>query len=460
MVIRRLRAALVVSLLVLGGAGSADAATAAVFRIFLTDGSMVTAYGEYARVADEVVFSMPVGGTHDEPHLQLVTLPSVSVDWPRTERYATTVRASHYASTRGEEDFARLSGEVARVLNEIAISTDRSRALALAQRARDVLADWPATHYGYRADDTRDILSIIEGAIADLQGVPARRFDIALFASSADVPAEPLLGMPTLREQFQQTLHVASLVTRPTDRVLLMQAALALLTRAPQAFPAADAAANRASLEGQLRYQAEIDAQYGRVSTQLVTAGRRAAEAARPEEVEQLLTRLAGEDARLGGQRPDVVEAMRTELQVHLDAARHLRLARDHWRLRRDAYQEYQRRVGADLLQLVRARPLLEAIRKVSGPDPALLASLRARLSGGAERLQRIPVPGEVQPAHDLLIGAWRFAESAAASRYAAISSGNMATAWTASSAAAGALMLLARTQEEIRALLALPQLQ
>ena len=61
---------------------------------------------------------------------------------------------------------------------------------------------------------------------------------------------------------------------------------------------------------------------------------------------------------------------------------------------------------------------------------------------------------------HDLLVGAWRFAESAVVGRYQAASAASDEIAWEASSAAAGALMLLSRAQEEIRELLEPPQLQ
>jgi hypothetical protein len=46
------------------------------FRIFLTDGSEVVSYGEYARVGEDVVFSMAVGHSGDEPRVHLVTLPA------------------------------------------------------------------------------------------------------------------------------------------------------------------------------------------------------------------------------------------------------------------------------------------------------------------------------------------------------------------------------------------------
>jgi hypothetical protein len=61
---------------------------------------------------------------------------------------------------------------------------------------------------------------------------------------------------------------------------------------------------------------------------------------------------------------------------------------------------------------------------------------------------------------HELIVGAWRFAESAIETRLAAATSGSVTTAWEASSAAAGALMLLARAQQEIKTLLEPPRLQ
>jgi hypothetical protein len=87
------------------------------------------------------------------------------------------------------------------------------------------------------------------------------------------------------------------------------------------------------------------------------------------------------------------------------------------------------------------------------------LLELRARLRGGVERLQRVNAPSDLQTTHGLLVGAWRFAESAAAARFEAVRSADVATAWEASSAAAGALLLLSRVQQEIRALLEPPSL-
>ena len=132
-----------VFLLSVACASAASAADATLFRIFLRDGAVLVSYGEFSRVEDRVIFSMPVGGGADEPRLQVVWVAADAVDWPRTERYANSARFQQYAQTRGEEDFRALNDDVARVLNEIAVTTDRARAMELASRARAALATWP-----------------------------------------------------------------------------------------------------------------------------------------------------------------------------------------------------------------------------------------------------------------------------------------------------------------------------
>ena len=97
-------------------AATADAADALLFRIFLRDGSSLVSYGDFARVADRVVFSVPIAGLDGPtPVLHLVNIAESAVDWDRTDQYAASLRARHYAETSGEADFDALSAEVARV---------------------------------------------------------------------------------------------------------------------------------------------------------------------------------------------------------------------------------------------------------------------------------------------------------------------------------------------------------
>ena len=440
-------------------ATAVSAADATLFRIFLRDGGVLVSYGEFSRVEDRVVFSMPVGGGTAEPRLQIVWVSADAIDWTRTDRYAASARFQQYAETRGEQDFQALNDDVARVLNEIAVTTDRPRALDLANRARQVLADWPRTHQGYRQDDVREIVGLIDEAIAGLRASDGQTsFEIALVASIPPVDLEPVLGLPSPGEQFLQLVRLADMTTQASERMVLLQTARALLDEGgPAAFP--DAGIHRESLDQRIRGELDIERRYSRLSRRLVTQAKQEAARARVAGVEKVLASIESEDSKLGQSRPDVIAAVRAEVSANLDAARGLRLRRDQWLLRRSAFQDYQRQVGTQIMGLVKAQGSLEAIRRLDGPRLGVLQRLRRRLSGGAERLERMRVAEELQETHDLVVGAWRFAENAARQRSDAIASGNLGRAWEASSAAAGALMMLARAQESVRELLEPPKL-
>ena len=437
---------------------AATAADATLFRIFLRDGGVLVSFGEFSRVEDRVIFSMPVGGGADEPRLQIVWVAADSVDWPRTERYAASARYQHYTQTRGEADFQALNDDVARVLNEIAVTTDRARAMELASRARTALVAWPLSHQGYRQDDVREIVGLLDEAIGGLRAAEGRTsFELSLVASMPPVELEPMLGMPSPAEQLDAVIRLASLTNQPSERLTLLQTARAMLDDAGAVIP--NGSALRESLEIRIKSELDVERRYADFSRRTVSASAREAARARVSNVEKILSRIDAEDVKLGRRRPDVVTALRATVNANLDAARELRLRRDQWLLRQDAYQSYQRQVGSQLMNLVKARASLEAIRRLDGPKLSTLQSLRSRLSGGAERLERLRVPEELRATHDLVVGAWRFAENATRQRADAVSSGNLGRAWEASSAAAGALMMLTRAQQNIRELLELPRL-
>jgi hypothetical protein len=455
----RLIAATIVFLWVPPSLHAAQDAT--LFRVFFVDGTSVVSYGELARVDDQVIFSLPAGGATGDPRLHPVTVAASLVDWRRTDKHAASTRYQQYMAQYAEADYQRLSDEVAAVLNQIALSTDRPRALALAERARLTLAEWPRSHFGYRQDDVREIVTLIDAAVSRLKGSDAQpAFDLTLVAMVEPLEIESLATMPAPRQQLDQLLQVLKLAANPTDRVALLQSALALLADRGAGIDTAAVADIRRSLERQLRLETTIDLRYTRLTQQVLANATRAAVDARVSDVQRLLERIPKEDARLGRQRPQVIQALATAVQVQLDRARRLRLLRDQWTVRRSLFRDYQRRIGSEMVQLVKAQPSLEAIRKLEGPEPDRLASLRLRLSGGATRLERIRIPDYLRSTHDLVVSAWRFAENAANARFAAVSSGNLTTAWEASSAAAGALMMLTRAQQEIQALLEPPKLQ
>jgi hypothetical protein len=438
----------------------ARAADPALFYLYLLNGDTLTSYGEFARIDDRVIFSMPVGGSAHEPRLHVVTLPAGMIDWDRTERHVRSARYQRYVATRGEADFEVVTGEVARVLSHIAATTDPRQALAIAEGARRTLADWPRAHFGYRQDEVRDVIGILDSAIAALRRTTgSSSFELSLIAGAPAIPVEPLAPMPDAADQLKQIFRVVSMTTQASERVALLQSALALLEQSRGSLPGVDVSAMRRSAEASIREEQSVDARYTRLAQRLSASVRRHAAAARVSRAEQVLAELRRQDARMGRQRPEVVVPLEAMVVANIEAARQLRLLRDRWQLRKSFFAEYQRTVGSQVLVLVKAKPQLEAIRALEGPDLRVLESMRRRLAGGAEQLSRVPVPDDMRATHDLLVSAWRFADTAARSRYDAVASGNVATAREASSAAAGSLLMFNRLQQELRTYLEPPRL-
>jgi len=178
------RAFALISLLALTCAARVGAAESVLYRLFLMDGTTLISYGEFARVADRVVFSIPLGDTAESPALQLVSIPQASVDWERTNRYSDAVRARRFAETRGESDFAGLSSRVTDALNEIALTRDPARRLAMALEARGNLARWPSENFGYRAAEVGQLVGMLDEVISELRVAAGQSsFDVSLVAN-------------------------------------------------------------------------------------------------------------------------------------------------------------------------------------------------------------------------------------------------------------------------------------
>jgi hypothetical protein len=151
------------------GSATGQAADSVLYRLFLQDGTSITSYGEFARVAGRVVLSIPLGEPSESPALQLISIPETSVDWLRTDRYSQAVRAKRYGETRGESDFAVLSARVTEALNQIALTSDPARRLAMAIEARGNLARWPSQNFGYRAGDVAQLVGMLDEVISELR---------------------------------------------------------------------------------------------------------------------------------------------------------------------------------------------------------------------------------------------------------------------------------------------------
>ena len=84
---------------------------------------------------------------------------------------------------------------------------------------------------------------------------------------------------------------------------------------------------------------------------------------------------------------------------------------------------------------------------------------LAGRVTDGWREIKGIRPPVEAEAVHNLLVSAMQLAIRAASSRQLAIKSADMNTAWEASAAAAGALIMLERAMDDLRKLTTPPGL-
>jgi hypothetical protein len=428
------------------------------YRVFLSDGAALTSYGEWARVEDRIVFAMPIMPGADPGQLHLVSLPAARVDWTRTERYADAVRAAHYGATRGEVDFARLSADVADVLDEVALVKDPAERLARAERARRALADWPSTHYGYRAKEVHDILGSLDEVIGSLRAAAGLgRYELTLVANTPPPPGEGLLESPDQAAMLQQLMTAAAVVDTPEEKVSLFQTVVGILDRAVGMLPEGWAATIRATALGAIAEERAIDASYRRLRDTTLASALRYASEADVRNLEKLRSTLHAEDSKLGRRRVGEVTALTAAIDAHLEAAHRLRLARDQWLLRVDRMRAYQRETNAPVAAIGRERIRLDEIRTLAGPQPWRLRPLIELLGRQSRTLSRIEAPPELAAVHALFRSASDMAHNAAQLRLDAVEAADLELARRASSAAAGAMMLLARARAELDAALRPP---
>lgn len=435
-----------------------DASEKALYRIFLQDGTAIVSYGEYARVADRVVFSIPIGAVDPAPQLQLVSIADTAVDWRRTEEYAEAVRARRYAETRGEQDFALLSNQVASALNDVALTKDPVRRLEMAEEARRNLAEWPKQNFGYRAADVRQLLWLFDDVVSQLRAAAGQaRFDLNLYAVTLPPPLVDALPEPDARASYEQALKVARLADDPGERMSLLRAITESLepsTAAGWAVSLRDAAMTELSVE------VRTTTAYADLTKRIAVAADVRAQAADVNGILTLIKRVATEDARLGRRRPQEIASLQAMLDLQLDAARRLRLARDAWIVRAEALKAYATLLEPAIDHLRRSTRWLQAIRDLAGPVPQSIPHLEWRAREASRSLVSLKPPPEIESAQSLLDAAAKMALRAAGTRRKAIESTDMASAWEASTAAAGALLMFERAIEEINKLTSPPQLR
>jgi hypothetical protein len=428
------------------------------YRVFLADGSTLTSFGEWTRVDDRLIFSVPLTPAPGPSDLQLVSVPVHHVDLARTERYADTIRASQYASSRGEADFAQLSSEVARALNQVALITDPTQRLVTAERARRALTDWPGAHFGYRAREVTEIVGVLDEVISSLRAsAGGPRFDLALTATTPAPPAESLLPAPDQAEIVESLVTASTLVNSPAEKVSLLQTVVGLLDRAVGLLPDVVATRLRATALGGIAEEQRIDSVYTRLRATILTSATDLSKRADVNGIDRLRRRLVDEDRKLGGKRPEDVTALVATLHAHLDAAHRLRLQQDQWLTRIHRLRAYKKSTQSPVTSLIAAERSLVDIRNMAGPPPEKLRVLGRRVIAEGRRLALVEPPKELEGIHAVLRSAYELADNAIRLRQDAAEAADVNLARQASSAAAGALMLLSKARSDLDAALRPP---
>jgi len=428
------------------------------YRIFLKTGTPLISWGEFARVGDRVVFTLPLGDQNRPDTLQMVSLPADVIDWERTSVYADTVRYRRYAQTRGESDYVALTDEMARALTSIAFSKDPVARLAAAEEARRRLVEWPTLHFGYRAADVRDLASVVEETIAGIRAdAGERHFSIDLVAT-LEPPSGPLMDRPTTRESIELAAAVARSTDVRADRMSLQAAILATLDRNQPSLGADWVKATRRRLYDDAKAAARLDRQYADLVSHATRDADKRAARADVKGVERVLTDARRKDEQFGRRRQTDIKTLVAALESHLDTARQRRLDLDRWKYRDETYREYRRGIESSLKRLNDVTRTAEAVRSMSGPDLRDLTAAERHLAEARAIAAFLSPPDELGASHDALVSAVQLMHAAMGTRRTAIQTADIEAARNASAAAAGALLLVALARDEINAFFAPPK--
>jgi len=427
----------------------------AIFRVYLKTGQALPAYGESALVGDRVVFTLLLDASPARTSLQLMSLPAANVDVDRTRRYANTIRAKHYAATRGELDYAAMSQEVQRTLGQLPAVQDPKKRLEMALEAKKRLMTWAEGTYGYRAGDVRVLTNLFDEVINELRAAAGEKeFSLDLRVGQSDLEPEPLLPPPTLRECIAMALAAAMAADTVDDRMAVLNAAVAAAGDDPAA----------ADLRNALTRELGDDSRTTAAYESLVSEVRTQADAARKKGdvagIEAAITTLAARDQELGARRAPMVAALSTELNAMLEATRTYRARVDRYLKVRGTLLAYERQVRPTMSGFDGLLPILASVRDTRYTSYERLVVASARLASLQAALVGVEAPEDLVDVHASLASAIQMAAHAVERRKRGISTANSTYDTEASTAAAGALMLAQLAREQLVVRLYPPKIQ
>ena len=428
------------------------------FRVFLKDGSSVATYGEFVRVGDQVVFSIPLGQENGLPRLQAASVPADEVDWPETDRHAASLRAERYFATRAQTDFDVLADAMQKLLQELAKTDDVRMKLAIAERIRNALAAWPAEHHGYRTEEVRRMLALADDVVSELQTTKGgEQFSLALVAIPESPPSVPLLPAPSLQESIEQALRLAARAPSAAERILLLEAGRRVLETdsGDLAGPWRDKTLR--NIVRAMEVEQKTTRNYVQLRDSALARLGRLTERGDVRGIERLIEDVRRRDERLGQQRPDMTAALLSTLDRRLADVRRARDDRDRSAARRKALGQYVRALEKPLDESSAVMADLTEIRAGNVLPRSRSDGLTKRLARLNARLREIAVPPEAASTHAALTSAVTLASHAVALRGGAGGPNPVQSIRDASAGAAGALLLFDRARSEAAALSARP---
>ena len=426
-----------------------------IFRVFLTNGTALASYGEYAVVDDRVIFTLVVGDGGLKTQYQLISLPATTVDLPRTLRYRDGVRAARYAGTRGETDYAAMTAEVERSLDELMKIADPKVRLAAAEEAKRRLLAWSQQHYNYRAKDIQELAGLFDDVISQLRVATGEaRMTMDLVAGPPADRPEPVKAAPTLRESIELALAAVAVADVSSDRAAILRAASA----------ASSALVNDDNLSGIVARRMEEEQAAERAWAAFRAGALERAELALVRGDVALAASVKAEaeakSRTVGIGRVEEQRALLADLDNIGDQTRVQRAALDRYAMMRPQLLAYERELRPALSSLDGTVPVLQAIRDMKGPDFNKLERAVSTLSRVMPRISALTPPEGLVDVHATFVSAVHLAQEACRRRRLALVTNDSRLGNEAAASAAGATMLVEQARLNLVARLYPPKVR
>lgn len=432
------------------------ASSTPLFRVFLTNGTALVCWGEYARVGDRVVLTVPIG-TGARTAYEFVSIPVDRIDMVKTERYAEAVRAAQFAATRGKAEFAELSDRLSAQLSALAFMPDPKVRLASAEQARQQLIDWAAGSHGYKAKEVQQMLQMFDSAIVDLRAAAGEsRFSINLSADTMPPAPVALRGAPTAAETVQMAIRAAAVADSDDVRRSLLNRARAVAASLPNRDE--KSAKLKAAVDRELAAAMRIEITYRRLVHDIQDLAAKAVDRGDVLAIDALRERVLRTDRLMGRQRKDEVRALLETLDREKDAAAQQRLVLDHWEALRGEILEYQKDSAGLVKALEGLTRVVTAIQKMSGPPLTEIVTAERQTKAVSALYANLVAPESVAVAHSLLGLAVEQTDQAVRARRRAVEARDLSVAKDASALAADALERLKQARSALTTALKPPK--